>query len=207
MFANLLRKEEKHDEDMTVWVPKGVYNSVEPLWDARYAWHPIPVDDSLPMDQTSFIQVNTDEDDSEAQHRATTSSSSSNSHESLAPDAFADTASVHSAVSTLGDLPDFTDGGKRNSSAQAPRKADFGFPVRQMSWNTSRRKRAAQLQRQKSRDKYGVPNKVYLAPPAPEPAAGAPVTPAPRASPRPDARQASKTAMDSWGGDFVMFAL
>lgn len=217
MFANLgrsFKKQEKHDDDMTVWVPKGVYNSVEPLWDKRYAWHPMAVDDSLPMDQTSFIQVDRTNNDGEEIPEPHHAAGTMSGHESLAPEeASADTASIHSAVSTLGELPsNLTGAADTIVSTTQPRRSDFGFPVRQMTWNTSRRKRAAQLQRQKSRDKYGVPgkpSKVLSAAPISEPA------PAPlvetvtvaRGGRGADARQLSRTAPESLDGDFVMFAL
>lgn len=203
MFKRLLKKEEKHDDDMTVWVPKGVYNSVAPIWDERYAWHPMAVDDSLPMDQTSFIQVDNkdkdDEEDSESHKQAATSPSD----EDLAPEALADdNASVHSAVSTV---PSMTGPSKQGPSAQQPRKLDkrtsFGFPVRQMSWNTSRRKREALLRRQQSRDKYGVPGKKRssLAPAAPAANRGSP-------GPGTDTEEPGPVPY-GLGGEFVMFAL
>lgn len=200
MFKRLLKKEEKHDDDMTVWVPKGIYNSVAPIWDERYAWHPVAVDDSLPMDQTSFIQVdNKDARTTESHEQAATSPS----NENLAPEALADdNASVHSAVSTV---PSITGPRKQIVSAQQPRqlnkRTSFGFPVRQMSWNTSRRKREALLQRQKSRDKYGVPGKTRssLAPAAPT---------ANQQSPAPGTGPDSSGAVPySSCGEFVMFAL
>lgn len=208
MFERLLKKEEKHDDDMTVWVPKGVYNSVEPLWDKRYAWHPIAVDDSLPMDQTSFIQVDKQDEEEESEPTATASSS----HDSLAPEASADTASIHSAISTVGDLPNFTGAAAGQSPSTQPRRSDFGFPVRQMTWNTSRRKRDALLKRQKSRDKYAIPAKKSLAPAservAPVPTPMSKKALAPRVGRGSDeAGRLSRTAPDSFGGDFVMFAL
>lgn len=223
MFASLglsLKKQEKHDDDMTVWVPKGVYNSVAPLWDERYAWHPMAVDDSLPIDQTSFIQVdqnnnnntNNDDDDDDEEEEAPENQQAAlttSGHGSLAApdDTLTDTASIHSAVSTLGELPCNLAGGEQTSQ---PRRSDFGFPVRQMTWNTSRRKRAALLQRQKSRDKYGVPGK-----PSKASASATAVSPAP-AAPRKSVavtggaeapRQRSRTAPEGLSGDFVMFAL
>lgn len=218
MFASLgrsIKKQDKHDDDMTVWVPKGVYNSVEPLWDKRYAWHPMAVDDSLPIDQTSFIQVdkdnNNNNDDEEGTPESQQAAATASGHERLAPEEpSADTASIHSAVSTLGELPSNLAGGPQSRSTQ-PRRSDFGFPVRQMTWNTSRRKRAAQLQRQKSRDKYGVPGKPSKVPAAliskPAPALPRETIVLAGEDRRADARRLSRTAPESLGGDFVMFAL
>ncbi|TEA21255.1 hypothetical protein C8034_v007337 [Colletotrichum sidae] len=42
---------------MTVWLPKELYSSVEPLADQRFIWCPMPFDDSLPVEQTSFIHM------------------------------------------------------------------------------------------------------------------------------------------------------
>lgn len=218
MFRNLRKKEAKHDDNMTVWVPKGVYNTVEPLWDARYAWHPIPVDDSLPMGQTSFLQIDADRGGhsaSQAQQAATQQAPTSRETSqrpgrlrAAAPAApAADAAAVRSAVSTRADLPDIDNGGGDDDGARArpglsalARTSSFGFPVRQMTWNTRRRKRAAQLQRQKSRavDRHGVPNRgqVSLAPPPPR-----------RGGRAPDTRPSPWTADSRQGADFVMFAL
>lgn len=204
MFERLLKKEKKPDDDMTVWVPKGVYNSVAPIWDERYAWHPMPVDDSMPMDQTSFIQVDNTDKGHEQNSESHAQAADSPSNENLAPKASADdNASVHSAVSTV---PSITGPSKQaSSSASEPRPLDkrmsFGFPVRQMSWNTSRRKREALLQRQKSRDKYGVPGK--RRPPL------TPVTPsANQGSPGSGKGPGSSGAVPySSAGEFVMFAL
>lgn len=203
MFERLLKKEEKHNDDMTVWVPKGIYNSVAPIWDERYAWHPVAVDDSLPMDQTSFIQVDNKDENNEENSESHDQAATSPSNENLAPEALADdNASVHSAVSTV---PSITGPRKQSFSAQQPRqlnkRTSFGFPVRQMSWNTSRRKREALLQRQKSRDKYGVPSKrrSSLAPAAPT---------ANQRSPGPGTGPDSSGAVPySLCGEFVMFAL
>lgn len=205
MFKRLLKKEEKHDDDMTVWVPKGVYNSVAPIWDERYAWHPMAVDDSLPMDQTSFIQVDNKNQDHEENSESHQQAGACPINENLAPEASADdNASIHSAVSTV---PSITGPSKQGSSAQEPRplnkRTSFGFPVRQMSWNTSRRKREALLRRQQSRDKYGVPGK-RISTPAPAPAAPA----ANLRSPGPETRSGSSKAVPyGLGGEFVMFAL
>ncbi|KAG6356435.1 hypothetical protein INS49_015823 [Diaporthe citri] len=204
MFKRLLKKEEKHDDDMTVWVPKGVYNSVAPIWDERYSWHPMAVDDSLPMDQTSFIQVDNKDKDHEEDSESHKQAAASPSNENLAPEAALadDNASVHSAVSTV---PSISGPSTQGLSAQRPRQLDkrtsFGFPVRQMSWNTSRRKREALLQRQRSRDKYGVPGKrrSSLAPAAPAPNQG---------PPGPGTRPGSSGAVPyGLAGEFVMFAL
>lgn len=203
MFKRLLKKEEKHDDDMTVWVPKGVYNSVAPIWDERYAWHPMAVDDSLPMDQTSFIQVDNKDKGHEESSESHKQAANSPSNESLATEELGDdNASVHSAVSTV---PSITGPSKQSLSTQQPRqlhkRTSFGFPVRQMSWNTSRRKREALLQRQQSRDKYGVPGKRRspLAPAAPA---------ANQGPPGPGTGPGSSGAVPySLAGEFVMFAL
>ncbi|KAG8162034.1 hypothetical protein KVR01_007799 [Diaporthe batatas] len=203
MFKRLLKKEEKHDDDMTVWVPKGVYNSVAPIWDERYAWHPMAVDDSLPMDQTSFIQVDNKVEDGEENPESHNETAASSSNENSAPEASADdSASVHSAVSTV---PSMTGRSRQGYSAQQPgklqKRTSFGFPVRQMSWNTSRRKREALLQRNKSRNKCGVPGKrtSSQAPAAPVAGKG---SPGPGTGPR-----SSASVPVSVGGDFVMYAL
>lgn len=47
---------------MTVWLPKELYSSVEPFADQRYIWCPMPFDDSLPVEQTSFIKMGGEED-------------------------------------------------------------------------------------------------------------------------------------------------
>ncbi|KAF6803407.1 hypothetical protein CSOJ01_10928 [Colletotrichum sojae] len=44
-------------DSMTVWLPKELYSSVEPFADQRYIWCPMPFDDSLPVEQTSFIKM------------------------------------------------------------------------------------------------------------------------------------------------------
>lgn len=206
MFKRLLKKEEKHDDDMTVWVPKGVYNSVAPIWDERYAWHPMAVDDSLPMDQTSFIQVDNKDKDDEENLESHKQAATSLNNDNLAPEALADdNASVHSAVSTV---PSIAGPSKQGFSEQQPRRLDkrtsFGFPVRQMSWNTSRRKREALLKRQQSRDKYGVPGKrrSSLAPAAPAAPAANQASPAPGTGPG-----SSGAVPYGLGGEFVMFAL
>lgn len=211
MFKRLLKKEEKHDDDMTVWVPKGVYNSVAPIWDERYAWHPMAVDDSLPMDQTSFIQVDNKDkghDDNSESHNKQAATSPSN--ENLAPEALADdNASVHSAVSTV---PSITGPSNQSSSVQQPRplskRTSFGFPVRQMSWNTSRRKREALLRRQQSRDKYGVPGKRGSSLASTAPTSPAANQAANQGSPGPRTSLGSSGAVPyGLGGEFVMFAL
>ncbi|OLN88609.1 hypothetical protein CCHL11_01778 [Colletotrichum chlorophyti] len=45
-----------HDS-LTVWLPKEMYGSVEPFADQRYIWSPMPFDESLPVEQTSFIRM------------------------------------------------------------------------------------------------------------------------------------------------------
>ncbi|KAF6817707.1 hypothetical protein CMUS01_12038 [Colletotrichum musicola] len=49
-------------DSMTVWLPKELYSSVEPFADQRYIWCPMPFDDSLPVEQTSFIKMGGEED-------------------------------------------------------------------------------------------------------------------------------------------------
>lgn len=204
MFERLLKKEEKHDDDMTVWVPKGIYKSVAPIWDERYAWHPMAVDDSLPMDQTTFIQVDNKGKDHEENSECHEQAATSPSNEDLAPETLVDdNASVRSAISAV---PSIAGPSKQGFPAQQPRQLDkrtsFGFPVRQMSWNTSRRKREALLRRQQSRDKYGVPGKRRL------PLAAAAPPAANQGSPGPGSGPASSGAVPyGLGGEFVMFAL
>lgn len=166
------------------------------------------VDDSLPMDQTSFIQVDKNDENAETQQPGVVYD-----HESMA-EASGDSASVHSAISTLGELELPTTaaspGAKPSHGPSGPsRKSDFGFPVRQMTWNTSRRKRTALLQRQKSRDKYGVPNKSSLAPVSEPASVSVKTTPAPMPpkGPTSDVRRSSRIDPESLGGDLVMFAL
>lgn len=142
---------------MTVWVPKGLYNSVEPLWDKRYAWHPMAVDDSLPIDHTSFVQFDKKDGKGPDPHSKTPNESNAapeEEEEETQPEE-SDSASVQTQ-STLGSLPKIERPGlgRRGTSG-----SNFGFPVRQMTWNTSRRKRDALMQRQKARDKFGITGK------------------------------------------------
>ncbi|KAJ0161663.1 hypothetical protein CTA2_5838 [Colletotrichum tanaceti] len=44
-------------DSLTVWLPKEMYGSVEPFADDRYIWCPMPFDESLPIEQTSFIDM------------------------------------------------------------------------------------------------------------------------------------------------------
>ncbi|KAK1974424.1 hypothetical protein LZ30DRAFT_754716 [Colletotrichum cereale] len=44
-------------DSLTVWLPKEMYGSVEPFADNRYIWSPMPFDESLPVEQTSFIDM------------------------------------------------------------------------------------------------------------------------------------------------------
>ncbi|KAK1991175.1 hypothetical protein LX36DRAFT_704851 [Colletotrichum falcatum] len=44
-------------DSLTVWLPKEMYGSVEPFADDRYIWSPMPFDESLPVEQTSFIDM------------------------------------------------------------------------------------------------------------------------------------------------------
>ncbi|GJC84166.1 hypothetical protein ColLi_07004 [Colletotrichum liriopes] len=44
-------------DSLTVWLPKEMYGSVEPFADDRYIWCPMPFDESLPVEQTSFIDM------------------------------------------------------------------------------------------------------------------------------------------------------
>ncbi|WQF77915.1 hypothetical protein CDEST_02929 [Colletotrichum destructivum] len=47
----------KKRDSLTVWLPKEMYGSVEPFADDRYIWCPMPFDESLPIEQTSFIDM------------------------------------------------------------------------------------------------------------------------------------------------------
>jgi hypothetical protein len=40
-----------------IWVPASSYDAVRPMWDEQYVWCPLPVDTSLPLQQTSFIKL------------------------------------------------------------------------------------------------------------------------------------------------------
>ncbi|GJC92193.1 hypothetical protein ColKHC_01019 [Colletotrichum higginsianum] len=44
-------------DSLTVWLPKEMYGSVEPFADERYIWCLMPFDESLPIEQTSFIDM------------------------------------------------------------------------------------------------------------------------------------------------------
>ncbi|KAK7710847.1 hypothetical protein SLS64_005752 [Diaporthe eres] len=152
---------------------------------------------------TSFIQVDNKDKDHEEGSESHKQAATSPSNDNPPPEALADdNASVHSAVSTV---PSMTGPSKQGFSAQQPRKLDkrtsFGFPVRQMSWNTSRRKREALLRRQQSRDKYGVPGK-KKSPPAPAAPAAKQGSPGPGTSPG-----FFGAVPYGLGGEFVMFAL
>ncbi|KAK1514399.1 uncharacterized protein CCOS01_13679 [Colletotrichum costaricense] len=50
-------------DSLTVWLPKEMYGSVEPLADDRFIWCPMPFDNSLPVEQTSFIDMGGDDED------------------------------------------------------------------------------------------------------------------------------------------------
>ncbi|KAF6841145.1 hypothetical protein CPLU01_00706 [Colletotrichum plurivorum] len=50
-------------DSMTVWLPKELYSSVEPFADQRYIWCPMPFDESLPVEQTSFIKMGGEEEE------------------------------------------------------------------------------------------------------------------------------------------------
>lgn len=71
LYYTRYRKEqrERKAEDMakrdslTVWLPKEMYGSVEPLADDRFIWCPMPFDNSLPVEQTSFIDMGGDDED------------------------------------------------------------------------------------------------------------------------------------------------
>lgn len=55
-----------------LWLPAGRYDSVRPLWQEGYVWSPLPVDNSLPLHQTSFLDIDEREAASAARSRATT---------------------------------------------------------------------------------------------------------------------------------------
>nr|XP_036580571.1 uncharacterized protein CTRU02_09374 [Colletotrichum truncatum]KAF6788566.1 hypothetical protein CTRU02_09374 [Colletotrichum truncatum] len=57
-------------DSMTVWLPKELYSSVQPFADLRYIWCPMPFDDSLPVEQTSFIQMGGDHESTDVQQPA-----------------------------------------------------------------------------------------------------------------------------------------
>ncbi|KAI0121743.1 hypothetical protein BJ170DRAFT_136580 [Xylariales sp. AK1849] len=59
-----------------VWVPAGKYDSVAPLWQDQYVWSALPVDGSLPLHQTSFIDIN-EKEAASTRSRANTASSQS----------------------------------------------------------------------------------------------------------------------------------
>ncbi|KAM0812240.1 hypothetical protein AB5N19_14557 [Seiridium cardinale] len=40
-----------------VWLPPRKYDSVRPLWRDEYIWSPLPVDNTIPLHQTSFIDI------------------------------------------------------------------------------------------------------------------------------------------------------
>ncbi|KAK9417321.1 hypothetical protein SUNI508_08901 [Seiridium unicorne] len=40
-----------------VWLPPRKYDSVRPLWQDEYIWSPLPVDNTIPLHQTSFIDI------------------------------------------------------------------------------------------------------------------------------------------------------
>ncbi|KXH64999.1 hypothetical protein CSAL01_10070 [Colletotrichum salicis] len=50
-------------DSLTVWLPKEMYGSVEPFADDRFIWCPMPFDDSLPVEQTSFIDMGGEDED------------------------------------------------------------------------------------------------------------------------------------------------
>ncbi|OHE98929.1 hypothetical protein CORC01_05825 [Colletotrichum orchidophilum] len=50
-------------DNLTVWLPKEMYGSVEPFADDRFIWCPMPFDNSLPVEQASFIDMGGDDDD------------------------------------------------------------------------------------------------------------------------------------------------
>ncbi|KAK1460618.1 hypothetical protein CCUS01_08723 [Colletotrichum cuscutae] len=52
-------------DSLTVWLPKEMYGSVEPLADDRFIWCPMPFDNSLPVEQTSFIDMGRDDEDND----------------------------------------------------------------------------------------------------------------------------------------------
>lgn len=45
-----------------VWMPAGGYDAVKPIWQDQYVWCPVPVDDSLSPEQTSFIRLDEGDD-------------------------------------------------------------------------------------------------------------------------------------------------
>ncbi|KAK1636798.1 hypothetical protein BDP81DRAFT_428370 [Colletotrichum phormii] len=49
-------------DSLTVWLPKEMYGSVEPFADDRFIWCPMPFDNSLPVEQTSFIDMGGDDE-------------------------------------------------------------------------------------------------------------------------------------------------
>ncbi|KAI1848449.1 hypothetical protein JX266_005755 [Neoarthrinium moseri] len=58
-----------------LWVPAGKYDSVSPLWQDQYIWSPVPVDKSLPLHQTSFLEIDESEAATAVRSRANTSTS------------------------------------------------------------------------------------------------------------------------------------
>ncbi|KAF3013069.1 hypothetical protein E8E14_010667 [Neopestalotiopsis sp. 37M] len=40
-----------------LWLPPKKYDSVRPLWQDQYIWSPLPVDHTIPLHQTSFIEI------------------------------------------------------------------------------------------------------------------------------------------------------
>ncbi|WYZ34714.1 hypothetical protein EsH8_I_000990 [Colletotrichum jinshuiense] len=59
-------------DSLTVWLPKEMYGSVEPFADERYIWCPMPFDNSLPVEQTSFIDMGGGDGDNDSRRPART---------------------------------------------------------------------------------------------------------------------------------------
>ncbi|KAI1334013.1 hypothetical protein F5Y15DRAFT_403133 [Xylariaceae sp. FL0016] len=45
-----------------VWLPSDSFNALAPMWQDQYVWSPAAVDPTLPIEQTSFIKTDGDED-------------------------------------------------------------------------------------------------------------------------------------------------
>ncbi|KAH8199767.1 hypothetical protein TruAng_006048 [Truncatella angustata] len=44
-----------------VWLPPKRYDSIKSIWQDQYIWSPLPVDNSIPLDQTSFLDISKDD--------------------------------------------------------------------------------------------------------------------------------------------------
>ncbi|ETS85929.1 hypothetical protein PFICI_03954 [Pestalotiopsis fici W106-1] len=55
-----------------VWLPSKKYDSVRPLWQDQYIWSPLPVDNTIPLHQTSFIDISENDAKEATRSRANT---------------------------------------------------------------------------------------------------------------------------------------